>query len=318
MKRATCWMRNLSVVLLTTVFAYQAESLAQDELPPPNPDQLEATQVDEAREAEPPPAPANDNPARPIEDYQPYLGLTPDRQIRDAVIAKSVTPGSPAENAGLQPGDIIEAINGRPVSSYEELVDAVDAMRPGDRVDIDYARQIRVQTQAVLDARPAQRRQTARYAPRPEPEPLIDEQEEPQTPDPLPAPSDSTRNVLRTPEPDFDEPTAPLIPEPLPAPADATRYTPRPRPDRSPDVQAQSQEPEALPAPPEVDRQRLNAWLYGPRNDRRYNTAATRATDDVQETRRIEEEQQRRPPERPRGFFQRGNRERPLFRWRRN
>ncbi|GAA1853056.1 S1C family serine protease [Myceligenerans crystallogenes] len=47
-----------------------------------------------------------------------------------------VTPGGPAESAGIRPGDVILAINGRPVSQSDELVVAIRAMAPGDAVTL--------------------------------------------------------------------------------------------------------------------------------------------------------------------------------------
>ena len=65
-----------------------------------------------------------------------------------------VSPGGPADNAGIVPGDIILAINDRPVSRSDELVVAIRAMAPGDAVTLrvrsagqDEGRDVRV----VLD-----------------------------------------------------------------------------------------------------------------------------------------------------------------------
>ncbi|MGH7946294.1 MAG: PDZ domain-containing protein [Opitutaceae bacterium] len=50
------------------------------------------------------------------------LGVDPN--LRGAVIAE-VRPDSPAARAGLQPGDIIREVNGKPVASAEEAVAAI-------------------------------------------------------------------------------------------------------------------------------------------------------------------------------------------------
>ena len=36
-------------------------------------------------------------------------------------IADSIMPGSPARNAGIEPGDVVQAVDGKPVASFEEL-----------------------------------------------------------------------------------------------------------------------------------------------------------------------------------------------------
>ena len=51
----------------------------------------------------------------------------------------AVNPGSPAEDAGLEPGDRIVAVAGEPVANWWAFVDAVEA-RPGQRVDLTLVR----------------------------------------------------------------------------------------------------------------------------------------------------------------------------------
>lgn len=43
-----------------------------------------------------------------------------------------VTPGSPASSSGLQPGDVIVAVNGTPVKSYKDLADILDRLHVHD------------------------------------------------------------------------------------------------------------------------------------------------------------------------------------------
>lgn len=45
-----------------------------------------------------------------------------------------VTPGGPAEAAGLVPGDVILSVDGRPVTQSDELIVAIRAKAPGDTV----------------------------------------------------------------------------------------------------------------------------------------------------------------------------------------
>ncbi len=87
---------------------------------------------------------------------RPFLGITFDPQYADAAVARAVVPGGPADQAGIQPGDTIDAINDRRVSSYRDASAIVDVLRPGEIVDIDYSRRVSGRTQAVLGGGPTQ------------------------------------------------------------------------------------------------------------------------------------------------------------------
>ena len=86
---------------------------------------------------------------------QAYLGVTFDAQVRDAVIVRSVAPGSPAEEAGLQRGDMIVALNGEQVMAYPDAISVIRSMQPGERLDILLKRgRSERQTEAVLAGQP--------------------------------------------------------------------------------------------------------------------------------------------------------------------
>lgn len=71
------------------------------------------------------------------------------------VRVEAVTPASPAAQAGLQPGDVIVEVGGRPVSSRTELVAAITAFAPGDTLEFTYERDGRaVAATAVLVQHP--------------------------------------------------------------------------------------------------------------------------------------------------------------------
>ena len=61
---------------------------------------------------------------------RPWLGLVFTRSEGPLVIAE-VPPGSPAERAGLQVGDVVTAVNGDPVASYAALYRRIWRERPG-------------------------------------------------------------------------------------------------------------------------------------------------------------------------------------------
>jgi S1-C subfamily serine protease len=99
------------------------------------------------------------SPARPIIDQlrqgttqaRPFLGvqmftLTPSiaeglgiKATSGALVA-DVTPGSGAEAAGLQKGDIITGIDGKEVKAAEDVTAAVNAHKPGDQIKLTYRR----------------------------------------------------------------------------------------------------------------------------------------------------------------------------------
>jgi len=58
----------------------------------------------------------------------------------DAAEAPPVTPGGPADAAGLQAGDVILAFEGRPMTESDELVVAIRAREPGDEVTLTVRR----------------------------------------------------------------------------------------------------------------------------------------------------------------------------------
>jgi C-terminal processing protease CtpA/Prc len=93
---------------------------------------------------------------------QAYLGVTFDAQVRDAAVVARVTAGSPAEEAGLQPGDMIVAMNGDQIMSYRDAISMIRTLRPGDRLDIVLERgRSELETEAVLAGQPAGNVRTA-------------------------------------------------------------------------------------------------------------------------------------------------------------
>jgi membrane-associated protease RseP (regulator of RpoE activity) len=72
-----------------------------------------------------------------------------------ALVAE-VVPGSPADAAGLRPGDVITEIQGRSVDSPVNVTNAIAVLAPGETVDLKFQRGPRTYTaSAKLAARPA-------------------------------------------------------------------------------------------------------------------------------------------------------------------
>ncbi len=69
-----------------------------------------------------------------------------------------IIPGSPADNAGLELGDMIHCINGMDVRNPKDLGRMIHELTPGSRVSIDFSRDGKnLRTDVLILERPAQR-----------------------------------------------------------------------------------------------------------------------------------------------------------------
>jgi serine protease Do len=66
---------------------------------------------------------------------RPVLGVS-GRTVDDRCVLTQVAEDMPAAKAGVRVDDVILAIDGREISSFEELADIISFKRPGDRVDL--------------------------------------------------------------------------------------------------------------------------------------------------------------------------------------
>ena len=67
----------------------------------------------------------------------------------------AIVPGGPASKAGLKPGDLITAVNGKPVSSVDQFVGTVATYAPGDTVTFTVKRDGQTkQIKVTLGAQP--------------------------------------------------------------------------------------------------------------------------------------------------------------------
>jgi serine protease Do len=75
--------------------------------------------------------------------FQPNVSSAVERVYgaKNGVIIRSVTPGQPADKAGLKSGDVIVSINGRTIKDGDDLVNDISARKPGTTVTIGYLRQ---------------------------------------------------------------------------------------------------------------------------------------------------------------------------------
>jgi 2-alkenal reductase len=81
-----------------------------------------------------------------------YYGLN----VTEGALIQSVQPGSPAEKAGLQPGDVVTAISGTTIDEEHPLAAALLNHKVGDTVQLAVTRDSQSQTlSATLVTRPA-------------------------------------------------------------------------------------------------------------------------------------------------------------------
>jgi putative serine protease PepD len=87
---------------------------------------------------------------------RPWLGVKMSSSPSGGVLVDAVEPGSPAEAAGVEPGDVITQIDTEPVGAPAIVAAAIDGMRPGDQVEIQLQRGRATYTAHVtLATRPA-------------------------------------------------------------------------------------------------------------------------------------------------------------------
>jgi putative serine protease PepD len=87
-----------------------------------------------------------------------YLGVTPSLTTggRDGALIQEVAPDSPAAKAGIQPGDLVTTVDGKAIANYSEMVAAIRAHQPGDKVTLGIVRNGNETTiTATLAERPA-------------------------------------------------------------------------------------------------------------------------------------------------------------------
>jgi len=82
--------------------------------------------------------------AKPTRAPRAFLGV----QVRPpqsgskqkGLVVEDVAPGSPADRAGLQEGDRLTQVNGKPIESFEGLLGSLSKHKPGDKVKFQVSR----------------------------------------------------------------------------------------------------------------------------------------------------------------------------------
>ena len=96
--------------------------------------------------------------ARGEEIERGYLGVETSDPVDggDGAEIQEVTPGGPAERAGLQPGDIIKKVEGEDVKEPADVAAVVETHSPGDKIEIEVERSGSTEKiDATLGERPA-------------------------------------------------------------------------------------------------------------------------------------------------------------------
>ena len=71
---------------------------------------------------------------------RPWIGVSTAPALGGGAEVAEVTPGGPAERAGLRQGDVITSVDGRRVAEPDDVAGAISAKKPGDQVDIEVRR----------------------------------------------------------------------------------------------------------------------------------------------------------------------------------
>jgi S1-C subfamily serine protease len=70
------------------------------------------------------------------EEIQANFGL----RVSEGALVVSVSPGTPAEGAGLRRGDVITQVDGDAITTSEDLSSTIRKHKPGDRVEVHWER----------------------------------------------------------------------------------------------------------------------------------------------------------------------------------
>ncbi len=81
-----------------------------------------------------------------IQDLTPDLAHAFNIKARRGAVVSQIEPNSPAERAGLEVGDVIVAVNGKPVADSDQLRNAIGLLSVGSQVKIKVIRNGRTRT----------------------------------------------------------------------------------------------------------------------------------------------------------------------------
>jgi putative serine protease PepD len=87
----------------------------------------------------------------------PYVGVELRNSASGGAEIHTVQPNSPATTAGLQPGDVVTSVNGKAITTTDQLIAQLDTYSPGTTIKMSIKRQGQGKNVTVkLGTRPAQ------------------------------------------------------------------------------------------------------------------------------------------------------------------
>lgn len=99
---------------------------------------------------------------RQLDKPEPLIGDGTSMEVSSTVHVLGVIKDGPADKAGLQAGDLIVSVNGRPLSPEMGLGGVIKALQPGDKITVEIERKASAQTverTIILGENPGQPKQ---------------------------------------------------------------------------------------------------------------------------------------------------------------
>jgi serine protease DegQ len=96
-----------------------------------------------------------------VQDLSPELAESFNlKDVKEGALIAGVLKGGPADLGGVQPGDVLLAVNGSPVKDSSSLLNLIAALKPADSTHLTVARKNQsLELQIKVGRRPAQRTQ---------------------------------------------------------------------------------------------------------------------------------------------------------------
>jgi serine protease DegQ len=101
-----------------------------------------------------------------IQDLTPELAESFNLKTAQGALIAGVLKGGPADAGGVRPGDILLAVNGKPVSDSASLLNLIAALKPGEKTELTVERkQQMLKISIAVGRRPMQRAASDEVAP---------------------------------------------------------------------------------------------------------------------------------------------------------